>query len=228
MIENSMSKKVVKKAVKSAPARRMGPTGSAIWNSILDGAEALLRDEGYAALTSRKVAERAGIRQQLVYYYFKTMEDLYTETFQRLAGREIERLSAALNSDRPLHETWKLCIHTGDSPLISEFMALAHRSEGVRKQVIAFIEESRRLQIDTLSRVMKRSASASNIASSQALAFIATSAALALTREADLGISLAHAETEALILQVIQQLESAPAQSAEKASPSTRKAARKA
>jgi len=33
--------------------RRMGPEGSDNWHAMLDGAEAILREEGHAALTSR-------------------------------------------------------------------------------------------------------------------------------------------------------------------------------
>src|ERR1043166_1173025 len=58
---------------------------------MLDGAEGILRDEGYAALTSRAVAERCGVKQRLVYYYFQTMDELIVETFRRMAVRELER-----------------------------------------------------------------------------------------------------------------------------------------
>lgn len=70
------------------PARRMGPPGSDIWHSMLDGAVAILRDEGHAALTSRRVAEQIGVKQRLIYYYFRTMDDLIVETFHRLSERE--------------------------------------------------------------------------------------------------------------------------------------------
>ena len=43
--------------------RRMGPVGSDNWHAMLDGAEAVLRDEGHAALTSRRIAERIGMRR---------------------------------------------------------------------------------------------------------------------------------------------------------------------
>ena len=48
---------------------------------MLDSAEDILREEGYGALTSRRVAERLGVKQRLVYYYFRTMDDLIAETF---------------------------------------------------------------------------------------------------------------------------------------------------
>ena len=44
----------------------MGPVNSTTWSLVLDGAESILKEEGYAALTSRRVAERVGIKQQLV------------------------------------------------------------------------------------------------------------------------------------------------------------------
>ena len=56
--------------------RRMGPAGSENWHAMLDGAEAVLREEGQAALTSRRIAEQIGVKQRLVYYYSSTMDDL--------------------------------------------------------------------------------------------------------------------------------------------------------
>ena len=63
------------------PARRMGPSGSEVWHSILDGADDILREEGHAELTSRRIAERIGVKQRLVYYYFNTMDDLVVALF---------------------------------------------------------------------------------------------------------------------------------------------------
>jgi len=37
-------------------SRRMGIPGSANWHAMLDGAECVLREEGYAALTSRNTS----------------------------------------------------------------------------------------------------------------------------------------------------------------------------
>lgn len=186
----------------------MGPVGSATWHLMLDGAEAILREEGYAELTSRRIANKVGIKQQLVYYYFRTMDDLIVEAFRRLSRREIERLEGALESDRPLHEIWNVCVNTSDARLISEFMALANRSEGVRAEVIAFIEQSRRLQAAALARALERRPGASALPP-VAITFLATSAALALNREAALGVSLGHAEIEQLIAQSLSAFEPA-------------------
>jgi AcrR family transcriptional regulator len=190
-----------------ASTRRMGPPGSAVWNLILDGAEAILRDEGYAALTSRRIAERIGIQQRLVYYYFLTMEDIMVEAFRRLALRELERLDTALQSERPLHEVWEICIHTSDARLISEFMALANRSDGVRREVIDYIERTRALQTQALTLAMKRSGGGLAALPPVTIIFMATSFALALNHEAQLGISMGHREIEQLIAGALASLE---------------------
>lgn len=179
--------------------RRMGPAGSANWHAMLDGAEQILREEGYGALTSRRVAERIGVKQRLVYYYFSTMDALIAATFHRLAAREMERLLTAKASARPLHEIWDVCIHTGDARMIAEFMALANRVPDLKAEVIAYIEESRRIQVELLEAAMARNPAASSTIAPVGLAVLATSAALALMREAELGISTGHTEVMAAI-----------------------------
>ena len=44
---------------------------------LMEATAQIMRDEGYAAATSRRVAARAGVRSALVYYYFPTMDDLF-------------------------------------------------------------------------------------------------------------------------------------------------------
>ena len=188
------------------PARRMGPPGSDNWHAMLDGAEVILRDEGHAALTSRRVAEQIGVKQRLIYYYFHTMDDLIVETFRRLSERELERLRAAGQSGRPLRELWSISVQTTDPRLISQFMALANRIEPLAREVIRFIEESRAIQIDALRAAMARSGNEGGI-SPAALAIVATSVVLTLTREDQLGISCGHAEVGALIDGFIDRVE---------------------
>ena len=132
--------------LKMTSNRRLGSPGSPVWHSMLDSAEDILREEGYGALTSRRVAERLGVKQRLVYYYFRTMEDLIAEAFRRLATRELDRLRQATSGALPLREIWDVCIHTHDARMVAEFTALANRSDALRKEVVHFIEESREVK----------------------------------------------------------------------------------
>ena len=74
-----------------ASKRRFGPRNSEISHAIMDATEKVIRDEGYAAVSSRRVAEVADIQQSLVYYYFKSMDDLLVATFQRRTERGMAR-----------------------------------------------------------------------------------------------------------------------------------------
>ena len=203
------SKKIsAKKAKKSAsaPARRMGPAGSAMWSAMLDGAEDILRDEGYGAMTSRRIAERIGVKQRLVYYYFHTMDDLIVETFRRLSVRELERLARAMDSERPLRNIWDISIHTKDARLISEFMALANRIDRLRAEVVNFIEASRHIQVEALSAAMKARPDRGRIPP-VGLAILATSVALTLNREGEVGVRTGHAEIAKVIRDLLKELE---------------------
>ncbi len=182
-----------KKAPAKTPKRRMGAAGSESWHAMLDGAEGLLREEGYGALTSRRVAEYIGVRQQLVYYYFHTMDDLIAETFKRLSTREIERLQQALTAPRPLRQVWELCMHTADARLVTEFMALANRNQALRKEVIDFIEESRALQAKALTLAIERKKLPGGIQPA-GMAMLAFNVGLAFSRELSLGINTGHSE----------------------------------
>jgi AcrR family transcriptional regulator len=173
---------------------------------MLNGAEDILREEGYAALTSRRIAERIGVKQRLVYYYFPTMENLIVETFRRLVERELPRLDQALQSDKPLREVWDICIHTTDARLISEFIALANHIEALRTEVIAYVEKSREVQIAALTAALKRAGRATKIPPA-AIALLASSLALALNREAVLGVTMGHGEAIAAVEQFFQEFE---------------------
>jgi AcrR family transcriptional regulator len=174
---------------------------------MLGGAEDILREEGYAALTSRRIAERISVKQRLVYYYFKTMDDLIVEMFRKLAVRELERLRRAASSKHPVREIWDVCVHTADARLITEFMALANRIEALRSEVISFIEESRRIQVLVLSQALEAKKKGGRDLPAVAAAIIATSVALSVTREAQLGISTGHAAVMDVIVRYLSDLE---------------------
>jgi AcrR family transcriptional regulator len=189
------------------PVRRLAPVDSATRTLMLEAAETVLREEGYAMLTSRRVAARVGVKQQLVFYYFRTMDELVVDAFRRLASRELERIEQLLRSERPLHEIWNICINTADARLIAEFTALAHRNEGLRKEVVDYIEAMRRIHVEALARASKNKQGGLAALPPVAISFLATSAALALNRESAIGASMGHAEIQVLIEQSLAALE---------------------
>jgi AcrR family transcriptional regulator len=189
--------------------RRMGPVGSDNWHAMLDGAEQVLRDEGHASLTSRRIAERVGVKQRLVYYYFSTMEDLVIALFKRLSERELERLQTALRSPLPLRAIWDICTHTADGRIISELMALANRIPGLRDEVTRYIRTSRAIEAEAIKAALVRLPKASTL-SPEALAIFATSVALTLIRERQLGIDMGHAQAIGAIEAFLSAVEPEP------------------
>lgn len=61
---------------------------------LMDAAERLLYDVGYAGVTTRAVAEEAGVKHGLVHYYFGSMDELLTQTLERFVDQLAEALQA--------------------------------------------------------------------------------------------------------------------------------------
>lgn len=98
---------------------------------LLDKAEAIMRESGYAALSSRQLAKAAGLSPQIVYYYFKTMDDLFAAMFLRTADHYLRGLEAARESDEPLAALWELSCDTSRASVTQEFMALANHRKSL-------------------------------------------------------------------------------------------------
>jgi AcrR family transcriptional regulator len=179
------------------PARRMGPATSETRMALLDATERVLRSEGYAAVSSRRIAEEAGLKQQLVYYYFHTMDELLLATFQRRTERALERLKATLESEHPLRALWDMHSELSVAGLSAEFMALANHHEGIRAEVARYMEESRALEAEALSRVLPTPESSHLTATALSLAISSISQTLA--REHETGIKSGHDDIRAFI-----------------------------
>src|SRR4051812_49712636 len=94
-----------------ASARRIGAPDAKNRMVLVDAAEQLLREEGYAAVTSRRVGAKAGLKPQLVHYYFRTMDDLFLEVFRRGADENITRFQRAGAGERSPPSPWQLNSH---------------------------------------------------------------------------------------------------------------------
>jgi len=80
---------------------------SAAETALLDAAERLLVDVGYAGITTRRLAEEAGVNHGLVHYYFGSIENLLIRTLERFTERLIERQRAMYSADVPFIEKWR-------------------------------------------------------------------------------------------------------------------------
>lgn len=66
--------------------------------AILDSAEAVFAEEGYAGAKTRAIVERAGVTLGLLHYHFGSKEQLYLAAFRRRAGQINGRRLAMLEA----------------------------------------------------------------------------------------------------------------------------------
>ena len=75
--------------------------------ALLDAAERLLVDAGHAGITTRRVAETAGVNHGLVHYYFGSNENLLVRALERFTERLIDRQRALYAADEPFVDKWR-------------------------------------------------------------------------------------------------------------------------
>jgi AcrR family transcriptional regulator len=121
---------------------------------ILDATEEVMLKEGYAAVSSRSVATAVGIQPSLVHYYFPTLDDLFVALVQRLAGRNVERLEAALASPEPVRAWWELASNPRGTAMFVELLAAANHRPALKAEVGGIAREVRRMQMDALETLL--------------------------------------------------------------------------
>jgi AcrR family transcriptional regulator len=75
--------------------------------ALLDAAERLLVDVGYARITTRALAEEAGVNHGLVHYYFGSNENLMVRALERFTERLIARQRELYSADLPFVDKWR-------------------------------------------------------------------------------------------------------------------------
>ena len=189
-------------------ARRLGAESSQTRARLLDAAEALMFDEGYAAVTSRRVAARAELKPQLVHYYFRTMDDLFLALYRRRAEQGLERQARALAGEQPLWALWDLSRDPRGTAVTMEFTALANHRKAIRAEITASAERYRAEQARGIATVFERYELASDVPVPVVCTVLLTAVSRFLVIEHEtLGMSTGHDETVAFVEQLIRSLE---------------------
>jgi len=190
----------------ASPRRIAGPNAKnrAV---LLDAAEKLMLEEGYAAVSSRRVGAAAGLKPQLVHYYFRTMDDLFLAVFRRRAEEGSNRLAQMLRSDQPLRALWAHATDARGTALTTEFAALANHRKEIRVEIARYAERFREQQAAGLSTALQRHGIDPATVPPIVLAVLLTSVSVVLVMEQALGMSAGHVETIALVDRYLRELE---------------------
>lgn len=187
--------------------RRMGPPDATVRFKLLDATERVLARDGYPAVTSRNVGREAGVDQKLVFYYFRTMEELVVATFHRRSVDFIESLRAAAASATPLREIWAL-ISDRSGRLTIEFMAMATRNAALKEEVRAYNRAANAIIEDALARQPHPTGLDRALIPPAFVNFILASLARNLLVEEEMGLTPPPDEMRALVENWIARLAS--------------------
>ena len=110
-------------------------------------------EEGYAAVTTRRVATRAGVNNGLIHYYFGTMDSMFVDLFRRSVGRSFAQMPTT-SSTQPLWEMWEAMRDFSGNALMSEFIALSNHRPLVREEIASQSALVREAHVVEMSRVL--------------------------------------------------------------------------
>jgi AcrR family transcriptional regulator len=75
--------------------------------SILEAAKQALLDSGYSGLSTRKIAEEAGVPLSQIHYHFGSRQGLVLEVLEEENRRLVERQKDLFSRDLPLWKQWE-------------------------------------------------------------------------------------------------------------------------
>ncbi|KKW66438.1 helix-turn-helix domain-containing protein [Mycolicibacterium elephantis] len=166
---------------------------------LIEATAQIMREEGYAAATSRRVAAAAGVKQALVYYYFPTMDDLYVEVLRAGAEASLQRMRAALTDSDPLRALWSMNSDLRLTGLNTEFMALANHRKAIRKELKAYAERVRDIETAAVTVALRARGVDLDEYPPVAVSMLIAQTARSLCNESAVGVHLGHDELRAFM-----------------------------
>ncbi len=189
--------------------RRIGASDSKTRAQLLDAAEHLLLEDGYASVTSRRVGARAGLKPQLVHYYFRSMDELFTEVFRRRADENLARFERAVEADGSLRSLWQLNLDPRGAAFNIEFVALAKHRKAIRAEIARYAERFRTSQMHALALALAADGVDANQMKPVVALVLMTGLTQVISIEATLGVTSGHEEAVKFVNQLIDRLEPA-------------------
>jgi AcrR family transcriptional regulator len=136
---------------------------SAAEGALLDAAERLLVEVGHAGITTRRLAEEAGVNHGLVHYYFGSIENLLVRVLERFTAELTARQRAMYAAaEVPFIEKWRqamLYLVSEDvayEKIWLELQALAWNRPELRKPLARVNDEWRAVLTEALAEPRER------------------------------------------------------------------------
>jgi AcrR family transcriptional regulator len=193
----------------TATPRRLGAPDSKTRARLVDAAEQLLLEEGYAAVTSRRVGAAAGLKPQLVHYYFRSMDDLFVEVFRRRADENLARVERAIAGGSSLRTLWELNADPRGAAFMIEFVALANHRKVIRAEIASYAERYRAMQLEALTAALANAGVTDEQVPPVVALLLMTGLSQVLSIEQAIGVTAGHQGTLEFVEAAIDRLEPA-------------------
>ena len=184
--------------------------------ALLDAAERLLVSEGYARISTRRLAQEAGVNHGLVHYYFGSMEELFVQVLERFTARLIARQRAMYAADVPFIEKWRTAwrfheedLAAGYPKIWHELQAMAWNEPGLRERLVRVNREWRAVLREAFARAREEYGIATEGPPLDGVVALVMMIAQGAQTDRLLGIRDGHAELLAWIDGWLQSLEEA-------------------
>ena len=173
---------------------------------LMEATAQIMRDEGYAAATSRRVAARAGVRSALVYYYFPTMDDLFLAVLRSGSEASLAKMRQAITAEVPLRALWEINTDSRWSGLYTEFVALANHRKVIGAELKAYAERVR--DIETAAATVALRAHGVDLGEFPpvAISMLVAQIARSLCNESAIGMTEGHRELRDLVERYLDRL----------------------
>lgn len=109
---------------------------------LLDGADEVLREKGYAGASARNIATAAGVTSALVFYHFGGVDQLLLAALDRDTAERMEAHGATMAEVRTVEEfaaaavtIYRTDLERGSLAKFSEMVAAAVTNEDLRKEI---------------------------------------------------------------------------------------------
>lgn len=207
---------------RTASTRRPASEDSETRTALLNAAARVMVDEGYAAVTTRRLGAAAGVNSALVYYYFESMDGLFVELFRRGAEQSLAGMQEAVRSPQPLWRVWDLSREQSSSALTMELIALANHRKALRAEIAHYARRSRRIQLEGLTEVLAGYGIDPAQWPAAAVLVVMSGISRFLHIEDAFAVDIGHDETIALVERLITDLEGPRASQPERPAPPRR------
>ena len=173
---------------------------------ILDATEKLMAEEGYAAVSSRRIAQELGLNAATIHYYYPTTDDVFIALHRRMTERQLAEMETVLASGNALRALWDFQSGWAQTALGVEFLALSNHRKAIADILAASTDGSRAAAAKAIARAVGELTLGSTKVPPVALGTIFIAIGRLLANEESVGITSGHAEVRSLVEALIDQV----------------------